>query len=163
MNVSIVGSAIVPFGKSDLPLVELGRLAACAALENAQLDYADVGEVYTTSSLAPPQHALAVAHALGHTAVPVTAIESASAGGLVALREAAWAVQSGRCDVALAIGYEKTTTLTPGGIVPQARLMLLQPTSKSAPLATKLAKPSFELQPGAFQVASVGSIRLQRR
>ena len=119
MNVSIVGSAIVPFGKSDLPLVELGRQAACAALENAQLDYADVGEVYTTSSLAPPQHALAVAHSLGHTAVPVTAIESASAGGLVALREAAWAVQSGRCDVALAIGYEKTTALTPGGIVPK--------------------------------------------
>ena len=119
MNVSVRGVGLVPFGTSELPLVELGRGAARAALADAGLDYADVGEVYATSSLAPPQHALAVAHGLGHTGVPVTAVESASAGGLVVLREAAWAVQSGRCDVALAIGYEKTTALTPGGIVPK--------------------------------------------
>jgi acetyl-CoA acetyltransferase len=119
VNVSITGTAIVPFGKSDLTLAELGRRAAGAALADAGIDYAAVGEVYTTSSLAPPQHALAVAHALGHTSVPVTAVESASAGGLVALREAAWAVYSGRAEVALAIGYEKTTALTPGGIVPR--------------------------------------------
>jgi acetyl-CoA acetyltransferase len=119
VNVSIVGTGIVPFGTSDRPLTELGRAAALAALADARVDYADIGEVYTTSSLAPPQHALGVAHSLGHTGIPVTAIESASAGGLVALREAAWAVRSGRCDLALAVGYEKTTALTPGGIVPK--------------------------------------------
>lgn len=119
MNVVLRGAAIVPFGRSDLPLVELGRRAAVGALADAGIDYADIGEVYTTSSLAPPQHALAVAHGLGHTGVPVTAVESASAGGLAVLREAAWAVESGRCDVALAVGYEKTTALEPGGIVPK--------------------------------------------
>jgi acetyl-CoA acetyltransferase len=119
VNVAVVGTGTVPFGKSELPLVELGRAAAVAALTDAGLEYEAVGEVYTTSSLAPPQHALGVAHGLGHTGVPVTAVESASAGGLVVLREAAWAVESGRCDVALAIGYEKTTALTPGGIVPK--------------------------------------------
>jgi len=119
VNVSVVGAGLVPFGKSELPLVELGRAAARAALADAGLDYAAVGEVYATSSLAPPQHALEVAHGLGHSGIPVTAVESASAGGLIALREAAWAVASGRCDVALAIGYEKTTALTPGGIVPR--------------------------------------------
>jgi acetyl-CoA C-acetyltransferase len=119
VKVALAGTGIVPFGSSDLPLVELGRRAARAALADAGIEYSAVGEVYTTSSLAPPQHALAVAHGLGHTGIPVTAIESASAGGLVALREAAWAVQSGRCDVALAVGYEKTTALTAGGIVPR--------------------------------------------
>ena len=58
---------------------------------------------------------------LGHTGVPVTGIESASAGGLVALRHAAWAVWSGRVDTALAVGYEKMTALEPGGIVPTVR------------------------------------------
>src|SRR6185437_8125927 len=60
------------------------------------------------------------AHRLGRTAIPVTAIESASAGGMVALRHAVWAVASGRCRAALAIGYEKTTALEPGGVVPAA-------------------------------------------
>jgi acetyl-CoA C-acetyltransferase len=119
VNVAILGTGIVPFMKTERPLVELGRDAARRALADAGLEYTDVGELFATSSLAPPQHALAVAQGLGHTGVPITAIESASAGGLVALREAAWAVASGRCDVALAIGYEKTTALEPGGIVPR--------------------------------------------
>jgi len=120
VNLEVLGVGITPFGAhGDIPLSELGVAAARAALADADIDYAAVGEVYATSSLAPPQHALAVAHRLGHTGVPVTAVESASAGGLVALREAAWAVHSGRCDVALAIGYEKTTALEPGGVVPR--------------------------------------------
>jgi acetyl-CoA acetyltransferase len=39
---------------------------------------------------------------------------------MVALRHAVWAVASGRCRTALAIGYEKTTALEPGGVVPAA-------------------------------------------
>jgi acetyl-CoA acetyltransferase len=77
--------------------------------------------VFTSSMLAPPQSALRVAHSLGRTGIPVTAMESASAGGLVALRHAAWAVWAGRCDAALAIGYEKSTMLEPGGVVPAHR------------------------------------------
>jgi acetyl-CoA C-acetyltransferase len=48
-------------------------------------------------------------------------MESASAGGLVALRHAALAVWSGRCNAALAVGYEKSTVLEPGGVVPKPR------------------------------------------
>ena len=83
--------------------------------------YEEIGEVFTSSMLAPPQSALRVAHSLGRTGIPVTAMESASAGGLVALRHAAWAVWSGRCEAALAIGYEKSTMLEPGGVVPKPR------------------------------------------
>lgn len=120
MKVAVTGTGIVPFGKTKASLAELGADAAARALADAGIAYSDVEEMYAASSLAPPQHALAVAHALGHTGIPVTAVESASAGGLVALREAAWAVASGRCDVALAVAYEKTTALEPGGVVPRA-------------------------------------------
>lgn len=117
----IAGIGLTPFGKhSDQPLADLGVLAARNALADADLDYEAVGEVFTSSSMAPPQTGLKVAHRLGRTGVPVTAMESASAGGMVALRHAVWAVASGRCGTALAIGYEKTTALEPGGVVPAA-------------------------------------------
>jgi acetyl-CoA C-acetyltransferase len=122
VNVHLSGVAVLPFtAYPDTSLARLGHDAAEAALEDAGVPYGDVGEVFASSMLSPPQTALAIARSLGETGVPVTAVESASAGGLVALRHAAWAVESGRCSAALAIGYEKTTTLERGGVVPQPR------------------------------------------
>ncbi len=118
----IAGIGMTPFGKhGDVPLHELGRRAAQEALDDAGMRHDEIGEVFGASMLSPPQTALRVAHALGRTGAPVTGIESASAGGLVALRHAAWAVWSGRVDTALAVGYEKMTALEPGGIVPAVR------------------------------------------
>ena len=51
---------------------------------------------------------------LGLTGLPVTHIENASATGLVAFREAAWAVASGRAEVAMAIGFDKMTEMGRG-------------------------------------------------
>lgn len=120
-GVRVTGIGVTEFGKhSDTPLADLGVAAAENALTDAGIDYDAVGEVFTSSALAGPQTGLAVAHRLGRTGIPVTAVESASAGGLVALRHAVWAVASGRCRTALAIGYEKTTALEPGGVVPAA-------------------------------------------
>lgn len=120
-GVHITGIGLTEFGKhSDTPLVDLGVSAAEKALADAGLGYETIGEVFTSSALAGPQTGLAVAHQLGRTGIPVTATESASAGGMVALRHAVWAVASGRCRTALAIGYEKTTALEPGGVVPAA-------------------------------------------
>ena len=120
--VQLSGVGVTPFGKhGDLPVADLGVQAATDALADAGIAYDAVGEVFCASMLSPPQSALEVAHGLGRTGAPVTAVESASAGGLVALRHAAWAVWSGRCEVALAIGYEKTTALEPGGVMPAPR------------------------------------------
>ncbi|OBI85680.1 thiolase family protein [Mycobacterium asiaticum] len=117
----VAGTGVTAFGRhGDTALAALGVAAAQQALADAGLDYDAVGEVFASSSMAPPQTALKVAHQLGRTGIPVTAIESASAGGMVALRHAVWAVVSGRCRTALAIGYEKTTALEPGGVVPAA-------------------------------------------
>jgi acetyl-CoA acetyltransferase len=120
-GVHIAGIGITPFGRhGDTALADLGVSAAEQALADAALGYDAVGEVFTSSSMAPPQTGLKVAHRLGRTGIPVTATESASAGGMVALRHAVWAVTSGRCRAALAIGYEKSTALEPGGVVPAA-------------------------------------------
>ncbi|MBX7448854.1 thiolase family protein [Mycolicibacterium sp. 3033] len=120
-GVHICGVGVTPFGKHGAtPLADLGVAAAQAALSDAGIAYDEVGEVFTSSALAGPQTGMRVALALGRTGVPVTATESASAGGLVALRHAVWAVASGRCRTALAVGYEKTTALEPGGVVPAA-------------------------------------------
>jgi acetyl-CoA acetyltransferase len=117
----VAGVGMLEFGTWDVPIEELGVRAATMALEDAGIGFDRVGEVFASSMLSPPQTALRVARRLGETGVPVTAIESASAGGLVALRHAAWAVASGRCDAALAVGYEKSTMLEPGGVVPRPR------------------------------------------
>ncbi|MCV7257210.1 thiolase family protein [Mycobacterium shimoidei] len=120
-GVHITGVGITEFGKhGQTPLADLGVTAAEKALEDADVGYHVVGEVFTSSALAGPQTGIGVAHRLGRTGIPVTATESASAGGMVALRHAVWAVASGRCRTALAIGYEKTTALEPGGVVPAA-------------------------------------------
>lgn len=120
-GVHITGIGVTEFGKhSQTPLADLGVAAAEKALADAGIGYDAVGEVFTASALAGPQTGLGVAHRLGRTGIPVTATESASAGGMVALRHAVWAVASGRCRTALAIGYEKTTALEPGGVVPAA-------------------------------------------
>lgn len=117
----VSGIAVTPFGAhGSTPLVDLGLSAATDALADAGISYDAVGEVFASSMLAPPQSALKVAHGLGRTAIPVTALESASAGGMVAFRHAVNAVRSGRCEVALAVGYEKSTALEPGGVVPAA-------------------------------------------
>ncbi|MFV9633807.1 thiolase family protein [Mycobacterium neumannii] len=120
-GVHITGVGVTEFGKhGQTPLADLGVAAAEKALEDAGVGYDAVGEVFTASALAGPQTGIGVAHRLGRTGIPVTATESASAGGMVALRHAVWAVASGRCRTALAIGYEKTTALEPGGVVPAA-------------------------------------------
>jgi acetyl-CoA acetyltransferase len=51
----------------------------------------------------------------GLTGLPVTHVENASATGLVAFREAAHAVASGRAEVALALGFDKMSELARGG------------------------------------------------
>lgn len=120
-GVQLAGVGVTEFGKHrDVPLVELGVTAARLALQDSGLDYVDIGEVFTASSLAGPQTGIKVALELGRTGIPVTATESASASGLVALRHAISAVASGRIKAALAVGYEKTTALEPGGVVPAA-------------------------------------------
>jgi acetyl-CoA acetyltransferase len=51
----------------------------------------------------------------GLTGLPASHVENASATGLTAFREAAWAVASGRCEVAMALGFDKMSEATRAG------------------------------------------------
>ena len=72
----------------------------------ADVDEAFVGYIQPASMLG-----IKAMKELGLTGLPVTHVENASATGLVAFREAAWAVSSGRADVAMALCFDKFTDM----------------------------------------------------
>jgi acetyl-CoA acetyltransferase len=114
-NVCLLGTAMTRFADHrDKTLIELASEAGLAVLADAGIDLRRVGEAYVGSMMAPPMLGVRIMKQLGLTGLPVVTIEAASASGLVALREATFAVASGRCDVALALTYEHALRRLPG-------------------------------------------------
>ena len=95
--------------------LDLAREAGLAALADAGLRLSDVDEAWVGYLAPQPMLGVRVMKEFGLTGLPVTHIENASATGLAAFREAAWAVSSGRCRVAMAIGFDKMSELAAGG------------------------------------------------
>jgi acetyl-CoA acetyltransferase len=115
-GVAIAGSGIVRFGKHrDRTTAELARDAGLAALHDAGMTLADVDEAFVGYIQPAVLVGVKAMKELGLTGLPVTHVENASATGLVALREAAWAVASGRAEVAMAIAFDKMTDMAGGG------------------------------------------------
>jgi acetyl-CoA acetyltransferase len=105
----IAGIDMIPFGRyPDRSLEELGAEAALMALADAGLTIHDVEALYCGSALQatafPGQRVL---RKIGEKAMPVLNVVNGCATGASAFREAVLAVQSGRHDVALAVGVEK--------------------------------------------------------
>jgi acetyl-CoA acetyltransferase len=115
-NVAVLGVGQVRFGvhraKSAL---ELARDAGLLALADAGLDLRGVGEAFVGYIQPAPMVGIKAMKELGLTGLPVTHVENASATGLVAFREAAHAVASGRAPVALALGFDKMSEMARGG------------------------------------------------
>jgi len=131
-NVELLATAMTPFGPHlDKTLDELAIDAGLSVLREAGIDLREVGEAYVGSMLAPPLFGLKFMKQLGLTGLPIVAIESASASGLVALREATFAVASGRCEVALALCYEHVMRrpLGSGGVTPGYESLMASPAS----------------------------------
>jgi acetyl-CoA acetyltransferase len=115
-DVAVAGSGIVPFGiYRDRTTAELARDAGLAALHDAGMTLADVDEAFVGYLQPAPLLGVQAMKELGLTGLPVTHVENASATGLVAFREAAWAVASGRARVAMAIAFDKMTVMAGGG------------------------------------------------
>ncbi|UCE87874.1 MAG: thiolase family protein [Deltaproteobacteria bacterium] len=112
----MLGVGMVRFGAhKDRSAAQLAREAGLRALADAGLSFRDVGEAFV-GYIAPIQMlGIKVMKEFGLTGLPVTHVENASATGLIAFREAAHAVASGRCDVAMALGLDKMTELARGG------------------------------------------------
>lgn len=105
----IVGIDMIPFGRfPDRALEELGAEATLLALADAGLTIRDVQALYCGSALQasafPGQRVL---RKVGGQAMPVLNVVNGCATGASAFREAVLAVESGRHDVALAVGVEK--------------------------------------------------------
>ncbi len=109
------GTAVAGIGQTrfglhpEVPAVELARDAGLLALHDAGLTLAEVDEVFVGYLGLQHQVGVRAVKELGLTGLPVTHIENASATGLFAFREAAWAVSSGRAEVAMALTFDKMT------------------------------------------------------
>jgi acetyl-CoA acetyltransferase len=98
----------------DRTTVELAREAGLRALDDAGISFREVGEAFVGYMQALPMAGIKIMKEFGLTGLPVSHVENASATGLIAFREAAHAVSTGRCDVAMALGFEKMTELSSG-------------------------------------------------
>ncbi|HEY2999871.1 MAG TPA: thiolase family protein, partial [Acidimicrobiales bacterium] len=115
-GVAVAGVGMVRFdtypGRSS---AELARDAGLAALHDAGITLAAVDEAFVGYIQPATMVGVKAMKELGLTGLPVTHVENASATGLVAFREAAWAVASGRAEVALALAFDKMTEMAGGG------------------------------------------------
>ncbi len=123
-DVAVLGTGSVRFGVyRDRSPADLAREAGLAALDDAGIGFGEVGEAYVGYLFGTPMLGIRVMKEFGLTGLPVSHVENASATGLVCFREAARAVASGSCDVAMALGFDKMTEAATAGPRPvdQAR------------------------------------------
>ena len=115
-DVAVIGVGMTRFGVyKNRTLTDLAREAGMRALDDAGISFRDVGEAFVGYMTPAPMTGVKIMKEFGLTGLPVTHVENASATGLVAFREAAHAVSSGRCDVAMALGFDKMTDMAAGG------------------------------------------------
>jgi acetyl-CoA acetyltransferase len=107
-DVAVLGVGMTRFGVyPDRSSIDLAREAGLAALDDAGISFAEVDEAFVGYLFDPVMTGIRAMKEFGLTGLPVTHVENASATGLVAFRDAAHAVASGRADVAMALGFDK--------------------------------------------------------
>jgi acetyl-CoA acetyltransferase len=112
-GIAVAGVGQIRFDMyNDVPMVELARDAGLLAMHDAGVTLADIDEVFVGYLGLQHQVGVKAVKEFGLTGLPVTHIENASATGLFAFREAAWAVSSGRAEIAMALCFDKMTEMT---------------------------------------------------
>ena len=110
-KVAILGMGCARFGErwdagpEDLMLEAFGEALDDAGIEKDQIQAGWLGVFYDEQSLG--KSAIPLSMALRLPNIPVTRVENLCATGSEAIRGAAYAVASGACDIALAMGMEK--------------------------------------------------------
>jgi acetyl-CoA acetyltransferase len=105
-RVFVVGVGMHPFGNEGIPATDMGYEAGVAALDDAGVDFPEVGALYNGYIGGGISAGVHLAKDLGLTGIPVTHVENASATGSSAFGEAVHAVAGGRVDVAMALGFD---------------------------------------------------------
>ena len=119
-KVVIIGMGCSQFGErwdcgaDDLMIEALTEALGDAGLERDDLEAGWLGVFYDEQSVS--KSALSLSMALRLPQIPVTRVENLCATGTEALRGAAYAVASGACDIALAMGVEKLKDTGFGGL-----------------------------------------------
>ena len=119
-KVAIIGMGCSRFGErwdcgaEHLMLEAFDECLADAGIEKVQIEAAWLGLCYQEQSLG--KSSISLSQSLRLPNVPVTRVENLCATGTEALRGAAYAVASGACDIALAMGVEKLKDTGFGGL-----------------------------------------------
>lgn len=107
-EVYVVGIGLFPYQRaSSTTYVTMGTGAVRAALADAGVKWLDVDSAFVGSGKLGMAAAPTLARYLGRTSLPVLQVESASASGSVAFRQAVLDVAGGRSDVSVAVGVDE--------------------------------------------------------
>jgi len=119
-KVAIIGMGCTRFGEHfDQSAEGLMVEAFMEALADAGLEKKDIDAAWLSScfdEVNVGKSAIPLAAALKLPFIPVTRVENFCASGTEALRAASFAVASGACDIALALGVEKLKDIGYGGL-----------------------------------------------
>jgi len=119
-KVAIVGMGCTAFGELwNKSAEDLAVDAFLEALEDSGIDRKDIGAAWLASCFDEcniGKSAIPLASTLKLPFVPVTRVENFCASGTEAFRGACYAVASGACDIALALGTEKLKDTGYGGL-----------------------------------------------
>jgi len=124
-KVAIIGMGCCKFGErwdadADRLMVEsYGEALADAGIETDQIDAAWLAVGFDAVNIGPS--GIPAAMALRLNDIAVTKVENYCASGTEAFRGAVYAVASGACDIALAIGVEKLNDTGYGGLPVRTR------------------------------------------
>ena len=111
-DVAVLGVGMHRFGMwADKSNADMAREAGMAALRDAGLGFRDVQAAYVGYIFAPVMSAVRTMKEFGLTGIPVQHVENASATGSAAFREACFAVESGRHDVVMVLGFDKMSEM----------------------------------------------------
>jgi len=113
-DVYVIGVGMHRFNNERLDPTAMADVAGMRALEDAGIDFDDVGALYNGYLGGGMASGVRVAKEFGMTGIPVTHVENASATGSCAFGEAVHAVAGGRVDSAMALGFDDMNQL--GGI-----------------------------------------------
>ncbi|SLN71073.1 thiolase C-terminal domain-containing protein [Oceanibacterium hippocampi] len=104
----VIGVGITKFGRfPGKPVEELASEALVRALEDANIGWGDVQQLYAAHVNQGVAAGQRVAKEVGPSGIPILNVENCSAAASTALREASLAVRAGEYDVVAVVGFEK--------------------------------------------------------
>ena len=121
-EVVVSGIGIHPFGKwPNKSTFDLTEVAITGAMRDANVQFSEVQAAYLGAEFAGFFDARMIIQRFGWTGIPISQMQQACASGSAAFREAYQAIELGRYDTVLVVGYEKMDS---GGLIPGGNPLL---------------------------------------